>query len=464
MLLDSSSSPPPPRKNHHHFHLSESTAAAEIAAYRAEYEDERTWEALQEDERGMLMPLGAARRRGGGVGASSSAAAAAAPPRAAPSLLLPAGRAVRRGVIRSLVIVVDLSAAAAAPDMRPTRAAAAASAVGALVRAFFDANQLSSVSLVATRHGRAERLTELSGSPEAHIAKLAASLECGGAASLQNALDVAVETLRTVPPYSLRECLVFFCGLASCDPGDVFASVQAAKRARVRVSVVGLAAEVFACSKAAAMTKGRHAVALDAAHATELALQHAPAPAITGEDATPSLVEMGFARDLSGSGVGGTKGPQAFVGASATLARDSATGEGGHRRHQFECPRCLARVAELPAACHVCGLTLVSSPHLARSYHHLFPVREFEEAVVGEEEENEKARCCFGCLSPLWAKREAGGSGGENGGGNNNNSAAAASRCPACLELFCLPCDALIHVTMHVCPGCEAAVAAEGRG
>ena len=34
---------------------------------------------------------------------------------------------------------------------------------------------------------------------------------------------------------------------------------------------------------------------------------------------------------------------------------------------------------ELPTACHVCGLTLVSSPHLARSYHHLFPVRPFQE-------------------------------------------------------------------------------------
>ena len=406
----------------------------------------------------MLMPLGAAaRRRRRGAGASAAdASAALLPPHHHHPASLP--RHVRRGVIRSLVIVVDLSAAAAAPDMRPTRAAAAASAVGALVRAFFDANQLSSVSIVVTRHGRAERLTELSGSPEAHIAKLAASLECGGAASLQNALDVAVATLSAVPPYSLRECLVFFCGLASCDPGDVFASVQAAKRARVRVSVVGLAAEVFACSKAAAMTKGKHAVALDAAHATELALAHAPAPAITGEDATPSLVKMGFARDLSGSGGSGSeksgggsnKGPQAFVGASAALSR------GGHH----ECPRCLARVAELPAACHVCGLTLVSSPHLARSYHHLFPVAEFElvdDGVAVAAKEN-KARC-FGCLAPLSTKREGGGENGENSGG-----AAAASRCPACSEPFCLPCDSLIHATMHVCPGCEAAVAAEGRG
>ena len=38
-----------------------------------------------------------------------------------------------------------------------------------------------------------------------------------------------------------------------------------------------------------------------------------------------------------------------------------------------------ARVAELPGACHVCALMLVSSPHLARSYHHLFPVPPFTE-------------------------------------------------------------------------------------
>lgn len=29
--------------------------------------------------------------------------------------------------------------------------------------------------------------------------------------------------------------------------------------------------------------------------------------------------------------------------------------------------------------CPICALTLVSSPHLARSYHHLFPVANYEE-------------------------------------------------------------------------------------
>lgn len=43
-------------------------------------------------------------------------------------------------------------------------------------------------------------------------------------------------------------------------------------------------------------------------------------------------------------------------------------------------------MSELPCECHVCGLTLVSSPHLARSYHHLFPVKGFGEVATEELE------------------------------------------------------------------------------
>lgn len=40
----------------------------------------------------------------------------------------------------------------------------------------------------------------------------------------------------------------------------------------------------------------------------------------------------------------------------------------------FLCPRCGAKLCDVPTDCDVCGLLVVSSPHLARSYHHLFPV------------------------------------------------------------------------------------------
>ena len=43
----------------------------------------------------------------------------------------------------------------------------------------------------------------------------------------------------------------------------------------------------------------------------------------------------------------------------------------------FLCPRCAAQVCDVPTDCDVCGLMIVSSPHLARSYHHLFPVKPY---------------------------------------------------------------------------------------
>jgi len=43
----------------------------------------------------------------------------------------------------------------------------------------------------------------------------------------------------------------------------------------------------------------------------------------------------------------------------------------------FLCPRCRTRVCDVPTDCDVCGIMIVSSPHLARSYHHLFPVKPY---------------------------------------------------------------------------------------
>ena len=44
-----------------------------------------------------------------------------------------------------------------------------------------------------------------------------------------------------------RQVLVLFAALSTCDPGNVLDAVKAAKGARLRVSIVGVAAEVHIC-------------------------------------------------------------------------------------------------------------------------------------------------------------------------------------------------------------------------
>jgi transcription initiation factor TFIIH subunit 2 len=132
------------------------------------------------------------------------------------------------------------------------------------------------------------------------------------------------------------------------------------------------------------------------------------------------------------------------------------------RPGSYTCPRCASRSAELPTQCHVCGLSLISSAQLARSYHHLFPVRPYEEVPAerlgalagcsasegarelwheGEGGQGQGAYC-FGCLRAL-GRREGG------------MQADMVLSCPQCRQLFCLECDTYVHESLHNCPGCE---------
>ncbi|KAL6770737.1 TF2H2 [Auxenochlorella protothecoides x Auxenochlorella symbiontica] len=373
---------------------------AEQLAYEREYEDDYSWEQLQEDDQGNLRgPDSAAERRARRTRTLNAAHAAR----------------VQRGLIRYLQVVVDLSRAAAATDMRPLRAAVMAGCLARFIRAFFDENPLSQLGLVAMREGTAHVLSPLASSPEAHIARLKSSLDTGGDASLQNALDLAVGGLRSVPPYAQREVLILFAGLSSCDPGDIMASVQAARAARVQVSVVGLSAEVYVCREMTRVTGGRYGVALGESHLSDLVLEHAVPPPMAPGSSNYSLVRMGFPR----------REPQA-PGAAVFTGPEAVLLSGG-----YTCPQCAARVAELPSQCHVCGLTLVSAPHLSRSYHHLFPAPVFVE--TGAEDE---AKRCAGC-------------------GHDFASGDLTFQCPECRQTYCLDCDAYIHEVLHNCPTCE---------
>ena len=58
---------------------------------------------------------------------------------------------------------------------------------------------------------------------------------------------------------------------------------------------------------------------------------------------------------------------------------NTAAAADGPDRGGYLCPQCYSKHCELPADCVTCGLTLMSAPHLARSYHHLFPLQPYSE-------------------------------------------------------------------------------------
>lgn len=153
--------------------------------------------------------------------------------------------------------------AASERDFRPSRMAVITKQVETFIREFFDQNPLSHVGLVTTKDGVASCLTDLGGSPEAHIKSLMGKLECSGDASLQNALDLVHSNLNQIPSYGHREVLILYSALSTCDPGDIMETIQNCKKGKMRCSVIGLAAEMFICKHLCQETGGTYSVALD---------------------------------------------------------------------------------------------------------------------------------------------------------------------------------------------------------
>ncbi|KAA0188532.1 general transcription factor IIH subunit 2, partial [Fasciolopsis buskii] len=179
---------------------------------------------------------------------------------------------------------------------------------------------------------------------------------------------------RYTPHHS--EIIVLLASLSTCDPGDIYQTIHSLANNRIRCSVISLAVEVFVYRALAQLTQGTFHVILDELHLKTILKDLVPPPVASVEtDAT--LIRMGFPHsetfDLDRFS---TKRCICHLNALGSGA-DSA-GRGTNAHPQYACPRCRAAYCELPIECTVCGLTLVAAPHLARAYHHLFPLENFE--------------------------------------------------------------------------------------
>lgn len=408
-------------------------------------------------------------------------------------------RRVVRDMIRYLYVIVDASRWMRQKDpiLPPgTRMDVTVQLLLDFVQEFYDQNPLSHLGFVLVKHGEAEILSQLSGNSKTHkmalraVAQLAAQEgPHGGEFSLQNGLEVAGRSLGHQPRHGSREIVIVTSALSTCDPGSILTeTLPRLQRARIRVSTFALAAELHICRKLAEETHGSLGVCLDKAHFRDWMLgQCVPPPALkqdgeTGDDAAAGtacaeMIPMGFPTRTSSE-------VPSLVHASADktiLARTA-----------FTCPQCQAKNAELPTDCAVCGLKLVLAPHLARSFHHLFPVAPFVErpVVLNSTAPKDKVqapvsssmppattssigtgmfshisdispellvtsedddRFCFACLSPLGSSLL---DADTEGNYKRIEGELLRFQCPDCNQYFCVDCDAYLHETLHNCPGC----------
>lgn len=267
---------------------------------------------------------------------------------------------VQRGIIRALVLVVDLSHTMSEKDMRPNRAVMAVGYCEEFVGEFFDQNPISQLAIVAMRNGLASVVSPVSGDVQTHLECLRklAKVDPEGGPSIQNALELARGLLLHVGGECMREIGVVYGSLTTTDPGNIHTTAKALAHESVAVRIVGLTARVAVCDEIAHATGGDYAVALDEHHFRQLVLDWVTPIAIPKDRATASLVRMGFPTR--------TTAPQ-LCGCHSEL-REGA---------RYRCPHCGTLVCSVPLQCPCCGLTLVLSTHLARGFHHLTPLGEF---------------------------------------------------------------------------------------
>jgi transcription initiation factor TFIIH subunit 2 len=289
---------------------------------------------------------------------------------------------------------------------------------------------------------------------------------------VQASLEAAVRTLALFPSFGTREVVAIHGALTTCDAAPISATIDDLRRARVTVSFIGLPGEWYVAGRIARETGGKHTVpeTYDALRAAVLAHCRPPplhksrsAAAAAAAAGAPRMVQMGFPSLASSN-------------EPHLCACHGQLKTGG-----YACPRCTAWVCEVPSACPVCGLRLISAPNLARSYHHLFPVPPYVEvpsataagvldyrrvggrATVGApplrpgaaaaaaaplgsgaaasdvrdtEEVFDSSTSCLACCIPL-------------------QPAQPRYVCPKCRSAFCIDCDQFIHESLHNCPGCS---------
>ena len=65
-------------------------------------------------------------------------------------------------------------------------------------------------------------------------------------------------TTSFLPKYSSKEELILFCGLSTCDPGDIFETIEQMKKENIKCNVIGIGAEVYICKAIAQKTGGNN--------------------------------------------------------------------------------------------------------------------------------------------------------------------------------------------------------------
>lgn len=176
-----------------------------------------------------------------------------------------------------------------------------------------------------------------------------------------------------LPTTSSLELLILFSAISTSDPDgptSIHQTLSDLVSSKIRTTIISLSGEIKICKQISERTGGRFGVAIDEDHYKELMWETIPPPAQVVS--TPQTLRVRDA--LAAGGVVGAKkvapaGDLMVMGFPVRLPQGGETLCACHgllKRGGYMCPRCGSKMCDVPTDCEVCGLMVVSSPHLAR--------------------------------------------------------------------------------------------------
>ena len=327
----------------------------------------------------------------------------------------------RRGLIRALVVVIDMSRnGIESRDFGVLRFKLVCEHLTKFLKAYLDQNPLSEISIVTTRGYCGYVESPLSSDLDTHLAAVRKlrDISTWGQPSLSNSLQVASAVLANAPDFSTREVLFVYGSMTSCDPEPLealCAKLSESKTGMV-VSAIGFCAKVHVLEKIVEVTGGLYRVPTSAEQLEDLFQMHVVPPLWSKRTQFWRMVPFGFVKPV----------PEQLA-----FDIDEMKGsekEAKPKRANLACPKCATKLFKVPSYCPICRTLVMTPAHLTRSLQHLKPLASFD-IYEGTGE------YCAGCNVMLPERHLI---------------------CGACQRHFCHECDKFVHECLQNCPGCLA--------
>lgn len=78
-------------------------------------------------------------------------------------------------------------------------------------------------------------ISDFFSSPNEHIEKLTAVDVKEGDPSVQNGLELAINNFSEVPKYAFKEVLIIYSSMITCDPNNIFETIESLKDNGIKV-------------------------------------------------------------------------------------------------------------------------------------------------------------------------------------------------------------------------------------